>query len=225
MQRLFDVCLSFIALIILSPLLVPIVILLKFSGEGEVFYLQERIGKDMKIFRLFKFTTMLKNSPNIGTKTLTVKGDPRILPAGKFLRKTKINELPQLLNVFLGDMSLVGPRPLTKQAFMAYSSETRFIIKRVKPGLSGIGSIIFRREEEILDISTGQLEFYAEVIAPYKGILEEWFVQNQSIYVYFITIFLTIWVILFPSSKLVWKIFSDLPAPPLKLKRHLNDVR
>ena len=117
MERLFDVLFSATALLILSPLFVPIVIILRLSGEGEVFFFQERIGKNGELFKLFKFATMLKDSPNLGTGTVTMKNDPRILPVGKFLRTSKINELPQLLNIFLGDMSIIGPRPLTPQTF------------------------------------------------------------------------------------------------------------
>ena len=109
MERVFDVFFSGLALLVLSPLLVPIVLILRFSGEGEIFFLQERIGKGGQVFKLFKFATMLKDSPNIGTGTVTMKGDPRVLPVGKFLRKTKINELPQLLNIFFGDTSVIGP--------------------------------------------------------------------------------------------------------------------
>ena len=109
MERIFDIVFSTAALLFLSPLILPIVIVLRFSGEGEVFFLQERIGKNGKLFKLFKFATMLKDSPNLGTGTVTMKNDPRILPVGKFLRTTKNNELPQLLNIFLGDMSIIGP--------------------------------------------------------------------------------------------------------------------
>ena len=109
MERFFDIFFSGLALLVLSPLLVPIVLILRFSGEGEIFFLQERIGKGGQVFKLFKFATMLKDSPNIGTGTVTMKGDPRVLPVGKFLRKTKINELPQLLNIFFGDTSVIGP--------------------------------------------------------------------------------------------------------------------
>jgi lipopolysaccharide/colanic/teichoic acid biosynthesis glycosyltransferase len=97
MQRFFDVLFSGLALLVLSPLLIPIALVLRFSGEGEVFFMQARVGKDGTPFQLFKFATMLKNSPNLGTGTVTLKDDPRVLPVGKFLRKTKINELPQLL--------------------------------------------------------------------------------------------------------------------------------
>ena len=107
MIRFFDILFSGIALLILSPLLVPVSIILRLTGEGEVFFLQERIGKGGKKFKLFKFATMLKNSPNIGTGTVTMRNDPRVLPVGKLLRKTKINELPQLLNIFIGDMSVI----------------------------------------------------------------------------------------------------------------------
>jgi lipopolysaccharide/colanic/teichoic acid biosynthesis glycosyltransferase len=222
MQRIFDIVLSSLALIILSPLLVPIAILLRMTGEGEIFYLQDRIGKDVKTFKLYKFATMLKNSPSLGTGTVTVKNDPRILPAGKFLRKTKINELPQLLNILFGDMSVIGPRPLTKQTFGAYSVNTQGIIGQVRPGLSGVGSIIFRGEEDILSGANSSLDFYKNSIAPYKGDLEIWFVKNCTILNYFKAIIVTLVVVLFPKSQVAWKVFKGLPVPPHELKDVLN---
>jgi lipopolysaccharide/colanic/teichoic acid biosynthesis glycosyltransferase len=224
MDRFFDILFSVIALLLLSPLLLPIVIILRLTGEGEVFFLQERIGKDGNKFNLFKFATMMKNSPNIGTGTVTVRDDPRVLPVGRFLRKTKINELPQLLNIFFGDMSVIGPRPLTTQTFSAYSENTQSLIQQVRPGLSGLGSIIFRGEEEILHGSTASVDFYANVIAPYKGALEEWFVLNRSLYIYFVAIFVTAWVVLFPKTKIAWRVFKDLPEPPNELKQLLNYI-
>ena len=222
MERFFDILFSGLALLALSPLLVPIVIILKFSGEGEVFFLQERIGKDGKLFKLFKFATMLKDSPNIGTGTVTMKGDPRVLPVGKFLRKTKINELPQLLNIFFGDMSVIGPRPLTAETFGSYSDTTQSIIIQVRPGLSGIGSIIFRGEEDIMYGAAASVDFYRNVIAPYKGALEEWFVDNKGLYIYFVAIFTTVWVITFSNTKFAWMVFKALPEPPEELKLALN---
>ncbi len=213
-----------IALLVLSPMLVPVVVTLRLTGEGEIFFLQERIGQGGKKFKLIKFVTMLKNSPNIGTGTVTMKGDPRVLPVGKFLRKTKINELPQLLNILFGDMSIIGPRPLTSQAFSAYSESTQNFITQVRPGLSGVGSIIFRGEEEIMDGATASVNFYAIVIAPYKGALEKWFVLNKSIYIYFAAIFVTAWVVLFPSTKIAWRVFKNLPEPPKELKQALNFI-
>ena len=190
-----------------------------------MFFKQKRIGRHGEFFKLFKFATMLKDSPNIGTGTVTIKEDPRVLPLGKFLRKTKINELPQLLNIFLGDMSVVGPRPLTIQTFSSYSIITQNIIKKVRPGLSGVGSIIFRGEEEILHGANASIDFYDKVIAPYKGALEEWFVLNKGLYLYFLSIFVTIWVVFFPKSKVAWIVFKDLPEPPeIKISSELRKI-
>jgi lipopolysaccharide/colanic/teichoic acid biosynthesis glycosyltransferase len=221
MDRFFDILFSGIALLVLTPLLIPISILLKLTGEGEIFFLQERIGKGGNIFKLIKFATMKKNSPNIGTGTVTMKGDPRVLPVGKFLRKTKINELPQLLNIFIGDMSVIGPRPLTTQTFEAYTNNTQNLIKHVRPGLSGIGSIIFRNEEEIMHGANASVDFYAKVIAPYKGKLEEWFVSNKNLYIYFMAILVTIWTVIMPNTKIAWIVFKDLPEPSSDLKQIL----
>lgn len=154
--------------------------------------------------------------------TVTVKNDPRVLPFGGFLRKTKINELPQLLNIFLGDMSIIGPRPQTERCFLAFSQNSQDAIKQVKPGLSGIGSIVFRDEESILDDpNIDRLKFYDEVIAPYKGELEEWYVKHQNLYTYFMLIGLTVWVVLFSDSKVYKTIFNDLPVPPESLEKWL----
>ena len=220
--RFFDVGLSGLALILLSPLIIPIVLFLKFSGEGEIFFLQERVGKNREMFRLFKFATMLKDSPSMGTGTVTMKNDPRVLPAGKFLRKTKINELPQLLNVFIGHMSLVGPRPQAPRCFDAFPVESQDIIVQVKPGLSGIGPIVFRGEEDILEGHSGTLDFYDNVIGPYKGKVEAWYVEKQGLIAYFALILLTVWVVFFPKSDLIWRAFKSLPTPPDNLKDELN---
>ncbi|MDG2107074.1 MAG: sugar transferase [Woeseiaceae bacterium] len=222
MIRFFDVLFSGIALIFFSPFLIPIIIILKLSGEGEIFFLQERVGKNRESFYLFKFATMLKNSSSIGTGTITIKNDPRVLPIGRFLRRTKINELPQLLNIFLGSMSFIGPRPQTLRCFEAFPADSQEIISRLKPGLSGIGPVVFRKEEDILESHTDTLNLYDNVIAPYKGKVESWYIDKQNMIIYFALIFLTVWVVFFPNSGLIWKIFSDLPIPPDELKKELN---
>lgn len=222
MQRFFDLIFSSLALIVLSPFLIPVAIVLRLSGEGEVFFLQERIGKDGKPFKLYKFATMLKNSPNIGTGTVTVKHDPRVLPVGRFLRKTKINELPQLINILFGNMSVVGFRPQTRRCFLAYPPTLQKIIVQVKPGLSGVGPIVFRAEEDILAGHAGSVDFYDQVIAPYKGQVEAWYVDHQTLFTYFAVIFVTMWVVIFPNSSLVWRVFKGLPVPPAELKALLN---
>ena len=224
MERFFDIIFAGLALLVLSPFFVIIILILKFSGEGEVFFFQERIGKDGRLFKLYKFATMLKDSPNLGTGTVTIKEDPRVLPVGKFLRKTKINELPQLLNIFLGEMSVIGPRPLTAQTFASYSDTTKAVISQVRPGLSGVGSIIFRSEEDIMHGTTASVDFYHNVIAPYKGALEEWFVANKGIHIYFMAMFVTLWAVLFSKTKVAWIVFKGLPEPPDELKLALNYI-
>lgn len=220
--RSLDILLSLLALCVLAPLLVPVICVLRVTGEGEIFYRQERIGLHGKKFKLIKFATMLKNSPNIGAGTLTIKDDPRVLPVGKFLRNSKINELPQLLNIVLGDMSIIGPRPMTEQTFSAYSPASQKLIKTVRPGLSGVGSIIFRGEEGLLGGMSDPLDFYDREIGPFKGRLEEWYVANRSLYLYVLSIFLTIWVVIFPNSRLAWVMFRGLPMPGMELQRLLG---
>lgn len=210
--------------VLLSPLMIPIIVLLKCTGEGEIFFLQKRVGIRGQSFNLYKFATMLKDSPNIGTGTITTKDDPRILPIGKLLRKTKINELPQLLNILFGHMSFIGPRPLTEKNFRFYSHETQSEVIKIRPGLSGIGSIIFRNEEEILSNELGGVNFYKNHIAPYKGSLERWYVLNKSLKNYFLLILVTIHAVLNPESKIVWKVFKNLPEPPEELKKTINYI-
>ena len=218
MIRTLDIILALSALIVISPVFLTLIVILRFTGEGEIFYRQMRIGRQQKVFYVLKFATMLKNSPSMGLGTITVQNDSRILPLGHFLRKTKINELPQLLNVILGDMSLIGPRPLTKENFCYYSQDVQKSISNVRPGLSGIGSIFFRGEENLLANASDKKIFYSNIIAPYKGDLEMWFVKNNSTMVYFKIILVTIVVILNPKSKLVAYFFRDLPVPPKKLQ-------
>ena len=213
LKRLLDIIVSFITLIILLPLFIPIVIALKLTAEGEVFYFQERIGLNNSRFQIWKFATMLKNSMNMGTGSITLQNDFRVTPIGKFLRKTKINELPQIINILKGDISLVGPRPLVAKTFSAYSEEVQEQIYKVKPGLTGIGSIIFRDEESIISAVKDEdpHEFYKRVIAPYKGELEMWYQGHRSFFLDLQLIFMTAWVILFPESRLYEKWFKDLP--------------
>lgn len=218
MQRGFDIIFSSIALVLLSPFFLLLMLILRLTGEGEIFFRQNRVGLEGKYFKLIKFATMLKDSPNIGTGTLTVKDDSRILPIGGILRKTKINELPQLINIFNGDMSIIGPRPQTQRCFNAFPPSSQNEIIKVRPGLSGIGSIIFRDEEDMMYANNNPDKFYNEILMPYKGSLEDWYVSHQNIASYFSLIILTILVVLGFGSDLVWKLFKDLPPPPEELK-------
>ncbi|EDM69905.1 probable sugar transferase, WBGY [Roseobacter sp. AzwK-3b] len=221
-QRVLDIVLSGTALLLLAVLLIPVAVVLRFTGEGEVFFAQNRVGRGGKPFKLLKFATMLKDSPNMGTGTVTLRDDPRVLPVGRFLRKTKINELPQLINILKGDMSLIGPRPQTQRCFDAFPSRSQKTIVTVRPGLSGLGSIVFRGEEDMMHAAKDPNRVYDELIMPYKGLLEEWYVQNQSVFAYLALIALTVWVVARPRSGLVWKVFPDLPSPPEEIAREVN---
>ena len=212
-KRLLDIIVSIIALTLLLPLFIPIIILLRITAEGEVFYFQERIGLKNSRFQIWKFATMLKNSMNMGTGSITLQNDFRVTPIGKFLRKTKINELPQIINILKGDISLVGPRPLVTKTFSAYTEEIQSKIYNLKPGLTGIGSIVFRDEESLISAVKDEdpHEFYKRVIAPYKGELEMWYQSHKSFILDLQLIFMTAWVILSPESRLYEKWFKDLP--------------
>jgi lipopolysaccharide/colanic/teichoic acid biosynthesis glycosyltransferase len=215
--RFFDIFFSSLALLFLLPLFIPIVLILRFTGEREIFYRQERVGRHGTPFSLLKFATMLKNSPSIGAGEITIKNDPRVLPFGRFLRKTKINELPQLLNILFGHISVVGPRPMVSNTFHKYSLEAKSELNKVKPGLTGVGSIFFRDEELFLEGKEDPRQFYDEHIIPFKNKLEIWFVKNKSLLLYFRIIFITAWVILFPKSKIVLSKFNSLPKVPDEL--------
>ncbi|MDC3267177.1 sugar transferase [Gammaproteobacteria bacterium] len=218
MQRILDVIFSGLGMLFLSVLLLPIACILKATGEGEVFYIQNRIGKNGIPFGLLKFATMLKNSPNIGTGEITINNDPRVLPLGTFLRKSKINELPQLWNIFVGDMSVVGPRPMVPNTYANYPAAAQEILNTVRPGLTGIGSIVFRDEERLLDGRADPIGFYNENITPFKSELEVWFVQNNSFWLYIKAIFVTAWVVVFPASKIADRAFRGIPGLPESLQ-------
>jgi lipopolysaccharide/colanic/teichoic acid biosynthesis glycosyltransferase len=215
MIRILDIVLSLIALIVFFPFGLIIALLLRFTGEGEIFYIQERIGKDGSRFGLFKFATMLKNSPSIGTGDITVKNDPRVLPFGRFLRKTKLNEAPQLINILIGDMSVVGPRPQTLKNFDYFPPDGKQIILSMRPGLTGIGSIVFR-DEELIVVHLGRSveACYKEIIGPYKAELEAWYLERQNVIMYFLLIVITVWIIIRPHSEIYRWIWPSLPPLP-----------
>jgi len=214
MKRFIDLVLSVIALILVSPLFIPIVIILLLTGEHYVFYTHDRVGYKGMTFKLIKFSTMLKDSPNLGTKDITLRKDPRVFPFGRFLRKTKINELPQIFNVIKGDMSIIGPRPLTPRNFNFYPEEAKNNISKLKPGLSGIGSIVFRDEEAILSTYKTSLDnFYKLNISPYKGELETWYLNHQNTWLDFKLMALTALIIIHQSID-INIFFKGLPKKP-----------
>ena len=201
-------------LILLFPLLLFTVLLL-FVLNGQVLYSKPRIGFNLKPFTILKFVTMIPNSHNMTYGTMTIGNDPRITPIGRILRKFKIDELPQLWNVFIGNMSFVGPRPLDKSEFDCYPQHIKDIIYTVKPGITGVGSIVFRNEDKILsDPTVSPISLYKQKIAPHKGELELWYLENQSFYVDFMILILTGLAIFVPNNQLIYRVFPSLPVKP-----------
>jgi lipopolysaccharide/colanic/teichoic acid biosynthesis glycosyltransferase len=215
-KRFIDLIIVTVALVLLSPVILIVIAVLLATGEHEVFYLQKRIGYKNKPFYIWKFATMLKNSSNLGTGEITVRNDPRVTKFGKFLRITKLNELPQMINIYKGEMSIVGPRPLMEVSFELYSNEIKNKIYDSKPGLTGIGSLIFRDEEKIISEAEDPRLMYA-IIYPYKGKLELWYRENASILTDISIIILTAWSIFFPNTHLAKKYFKNLPVKDLEL--------
>ena len=224
MQRFLDVIISGLAILFLSPLFITVIFLLRITGEGEVFFRGERIGKKREKFQILKFVTMLKDSPNIGTGTLTIGNDPRILPVGKHLRNWKINELPQLLNVFMGHMSIVGPRPQSIRNFAAFTSDVQNFISMERPGLTGLGSLFFRNEENLLAGAEDPDQLYDNIIMPYKGDLEVWYIENKSIFLYAKLIWLTLCMVVFAKNIDLYSSIHNLPKPKSDLLDHLKKL-
>ncbi len=177
-KRLFDVLASTVMLVLLSPLLLVLSLAVNFSSKGPVFYMQERIGKNEKLFRIFKFRTMFLDADKKGL--LTVGGrDPRVTPVGYFLRKYKLDELPQLFNVMLGEMSLVGPRPEVKRYVEMYSVEQKKVLE-VNPGITDYASIEYANENELLGKADDPEKMYVEEIMPAKLKLNLKYLREQS---------------------------------------------
>ncbi|MBS1927275.1 MAG: sugar transferase [Chitinophagaceae bacterium] len=190
MIRLLDILFSFVGLVLLSPLLLLIALWVKSDSRGPVFFRQIRVGRYGKDFQLFKFRSMRVDADKAGL--LTVGGrDPRITGAGYFLRKYKLDELPQLLNVLFGDMSVVGPRPEVRKYVNLYTPEQRQILN-VRPGITDMASIEFRNENEILAQSIDPEQTYIQDIMPQKIRLNQVFIKNPTIFNYLRIIFRTV---------------------------------
>jgi len=179
-KRLFDLFFSLIWVIVLSPLLLIIAILIKISSPGPVFYRGLRAGKDFKPFKIFKFRTMKAEAEKLGGPS-TAGDDPRLTRIGKFLKKWKIDELPQLLNVIKGEISLVGPRPEVLEYAKLYQGEEK-IVYTIKPGITDFASLWDVHEEEILKGSPDPEKTYLEKIRPEKVRLQMKYVKEMSLY-------------------------------------------
>ncbi len=223
MKRALDLVVSVIALAFLALPFALIILVLRFTGEGKVWYLQERVGYQGKRFRVYKFVTMRENSEYTGTKDITLRNDPRVLPVGRLLRKAKLNELPQIINVLKGDMSLVGWRPLMPASFAYYPEHVQERIIDLKPGLTGLGSIVFRDEEAIVARSDKPpQQVYRNHIAPYKGELELWYQEHQGFGLDLKILVATAWAVLFPHDQRHLEWFPGKPEDREKVESELG---
>lgn len=222
MIRFFDILISFFALLILSPILLITSLLLKLTGEGEVFFIQQRIGSNGVLFNLIKFATMLKDSPLIGTGEITLANDPRVLPLGKYLRKSKINEIPQLYNVLRGDMSLIGYRPQTPKYWDCFEKDHQKILKHQRPGLSGMSSVLLRDEEKYLENFSDPVMTDEKILMPFKGRVEAWYAENKTLNLYFKLILLTIFKVFRPNSSVFFGLIEKMPAFQKELENILD---
>ncbi|MBS9768172.1 MAG: sugar transferase [Flavobacteriaceae bacterium] len=179
MKRLFDFVVSFLGLLAISPILLIVAILIVIDSKGGVFYRQVRVGKGNKDFRIFKFRTMHTNADKLGLITIGGR-DPRVTKVGYYLRKYKLDELPQLINVLVGDMSFVGPRPEVRKYVDLYTEEQKKVLQ-VRPGITDLASIEFRNENEILEKQENPNQYYIDVIMPHKLDINLKYLKNRSL--------------------------------------------
>ena len=210
-KRIIDIVTAATMLLLTLPLCLVVVVVLKFTGDRKIFYTQDRIGYRNQPFRIVKFCSMRKGSDRQGS--ITVRGDARVLPVGRVLRATKVNELPQLLNVLSGDMSIVGPRPLVDEGFRMYPREVQdSIFADTKPGITGLGSVIFRNEEDLIaESEKDTYRTYLEDIMPRKGSLELWYGTRKSTGLDLRIILSTAIRVIVPRSEIHQKLLRDLP--------------
>lgn len=222
-KRTIDFLAALTGLLLLSPIMIITTIILKCTGEGKIFFTQQRVGHKNKSFKIWKFISMVSNAQQAPDGTITGKHDMRITPVGHFLRNSKIDEFPQFFNILNGDMSLVGPRPLMqKPDFESYPPEVQQTIYNVRPGVTAIGSVVFRDEAALItqvqEEGGDAAAFKQKVIFPYKGKLEMWYNENQSFWVDLKILLLTAWTLIFPTSQLAYKSFKGLPERSEALK-------
>ncbi len=179
-KRLFDVVSTLIGGILLLPIIIPICIWIKLSSKGPLFYVQKRVGRNFEEFDLYKFRSMVINADTIGP-SVTSGDDPRITKVGRIIRKTKIDELPQLLNVIKGDMSLVGPRPEVMK-FVKEKEDDYKQILTIKPGITDNAAIEFRDEETIMEQYEDKEKAYIDIVLPEKIKLYNYYIKNISFF-------------------------------------------
>lgn len=198
MKRLFDIVASAVGLVVLSPALLLSAALVRFTSPGPVLFRQQRVGQGFRPFTIYKFRTMVVDAPKIGA-AITCGDDPRITPIGLFLRKTKLDELPQLFNVLVGDMSLVGPRPEVPRYVEMFREDFADILA-VRPGITDLASITYRNEAELLGRAADPQAEYVHRILPHKISLAKEYRQRSSVLFDFFLIVRTVAAIALPST-------------------------
>ena len=208
-KRTVDICGSALGLALLTPLLPVIAIAIKLDSSGPVFFRQDRVGRDGRLFRLFKFRSMVASAPRLGA-AISVHADARITRVGAFLRRTKLDELPQLINVLRGDMSLVGPRPEVPEFIKFYSPEQRAIVLSMRPGVTDYASILFRDESSLLDGLRDPIDIYRNEIMPIKYKYYERYSHDIGVLTDFTILAATVSVLLFKRIPKSFGIEHDL---------------
>lgn len=193
MKRLFDFIASLLGMIVFAPLMFVIVLIIKLTSQGPVLFTQARVGWQERIFHVYKFRTMVNRADTMGS-SVTTGTDPRITPIGQILRRTKLDELPQLFNVFLGDMSFVGPRPDVPEITAKYTIKMKEIFA-VRPGITSVATLHLRYEEQILAKVADPDKFYDEVVVPLKVELAMEHVRRNSFWFDLKILFETVWVL------------------------------
>lgn len=178
LKRLFDIVVSLVALIILSPLVIILALIVRFTSPGPIFYMASRVGLQGRPFKLFKFRSMVINADKMGPG-ITTSGDRRITPIGKILRRTKLDELPQLLNVLRGDMSIVGPRPEDARYVARYTPDQRKVLE-VRPGITSLASVKYRNEEAMLRGKDWETTYVNEIM-PAKLAIDMEYVREATV--------------------------------------------
>lgn len=210
LKRGFDFVVSGLAIVVLLPLFLGIAAAIKLDSRGPVFFRQARVGRGGHLFRIFKFRSMVDDASRTGT-ALTVQDDPRITRLGAFLRARKIDELPQLFNVFVGSMSLVGPRPEVPEYMEFYTREQRAIILSMRPGITDYAAVLFRDENKMLDCDSDPVNVYRYRIMPIKFTLYERYIREIGLLTDLRLIFGTVALLIFPKNLGWFKIDRDLP--------------
>lgn len=214
LKRFFDIVFALVGMALTFPLIGVLMLMLLIKGEKRPLFSQQRVGKGGRLITIYKLRT-LRESPNL---PLTASNDTGVSPFCRFLRNTKMDEFPQLINILKGDLSFIGPRPLVPEIFYAYSPKIQSDVLSVKPGLSGMGSLAFRNENQLLKEipQKDYLDFYHRHIGPKKGQLEQWYVQQRGFWTDIKILILTPCALIQPDFKIPTGWFKGLPETKIK---------